>query len=246
MRILPLQKILLFALINTSLFVLPLSIYAETDEKRALIPAGEYSLGSYYCEEEQNNADWCNDEVPRKVRLEDFRIDKNEVTNADYRECFIAGVCEPAILHEDRPEDFNKPNQPIVFVNWKDAETYCVWRGGQLPTETQWETAAQGKKLGGAHYQQLYATGAPEEVGKFEANSNGLHDMMGNVYEWTLDDYGPLKVNEDKGPSSSKNKVVKGGSWNSPSHYLRTSDRVEKDPVLRYSDVGFRCVQLEK
>ncbi len=154
MRILPLQKILLFALINTSLFVLPLSIYAETDEKRALIPAGEYSLGSYYCEEEQNNADWCNDEVPRKVRLEDFRIDKNEVTNADYRECFIAGVCEPAILHEDRPEDFNKPNQPIVFVNWKDAETYCVWRGGQLPTETQWETAAQGKKLGGAHYQQ--------------------------------------------------------------------------------------------
>ncbi len=70
--------------------------------------------------------------------------------------------------------------------------------------------------------------------------------MKGNVYEWTLDDYCPLKVNEDKGPSSSKNKVVKGGSWNSPSHYLRTSDRVEKDPVLRYSDVGFRCVQLEK
>lgn len=206
---------------------------AEPDVAQVLIPAGDYSLGSLYCEEEQGNADWCNDEVPRKVKLGAFWIDKYEVSNDDYRECFIAGICEPSVFHEDRPQDFNKPRQPVVFVNWEDARTYCSWRGGMLPTEDQWEAAAEGEQLGGAHFGQPYGTGAPEIVGKLEANSHGLYDMMGNVYEWTLSDFGP----------DGKNKVVRGGAWSSASHFLRTSDRVGKDPELRYSDVGFRCVK---
>ena len=215
----------------------PLVVYAEPDAaKQVLIPAGEYNVGSYYCEEEQSNADWCNDEAPRKVKLDAFQIDKYEVTNADYRECFIAGVCEPAVLHEDRPQDFNQPQQPAVFVSWKDAKTYSSWRGGNLPTETQWEAAAEGKDLGGAHFGQPYGNGNPENVGKFTANSHGLYDMIGNVYEWTLDGYDPADA-------AGKNKVVRGGAWNSASHFLRTSDRVAKDPELRYSDVGFRCVK---
>jgi formylglycine-generating enzyme len=227
----------LFIIVTVSIFVLPLSTHAESDARQILIAGGEYSLGSHYCEEEQSNADWCNDEAPRKVQLSSFQIDKYEVTNADYRECFIAGICEPAVLHEDRPEDFNKPLQPAVFISWKEAQVYCAWRGGKLPAEIQWEAAAQGQRLGGAHFRQPYNTGAPENVGKFEANSNGLYDMMGNVYEWTLDWYAE---------GDRKDKVVKGGSWNSPGHYLRTSDRVKKDPQLRYSDVGFRCVKTEK
>ena len=209
---------------------------ADNSVSQVLLPEGEYSLGSLYCEEEQGNADWCNDEVPRKVKLDAFWIDKYEVSNADYRECFIAGVCEPSVLHEDRPQDFNKPRQPVVFVNWEDARTYCSWRGGNLPTEAQWEVAAEGKKLGGAHFGQPYGNSAPEIIGKFEANSQGLYDMMGNVYEWTLNEYA----------SSGKNKVVRGGAWNSASHFLRTSDRVGKDPELRYSDVGFRCMKTKQ
>ncbi len=246
MTFLRFQRILGCGFVTLSLWALPFSLYAETVDKRVLIPAGEYSLGSYYCEEEQNNADWCSDETPRKVTLNAFSIDKYEVTNADYRECFIAGVCEPEVLHDDRPEDFNKPHQPVVFVNWKDAETYCSWRDGKLPSEAQWEAAAQGQKLGGAHYQQLYATGSPKEVGKLDANSNGLYDMMGNVYEWSRDDFSSVKAGEEMPSSKDEDKVVKGGSWNSPSHYLRISDRVKKDPVLRYSDVGFRCIQVEQ
>ena len=219
---------------------LPSLVFAESSPARALIPGGDYSVGSFYCEEEQNNADWCSDETPRKVKLDAFWIDKYEVSNADYRECFIAAVCEPALLHEDRPQDFNKPQQPVVFVNWKDARAYCSWRGGDLPSEEQWEVAAEGKKLGGAHFGQPYGNGVTEITGKFEPNSNGLYDMMGNVYEWTLNGY------SSSGTSTGKNKVVRGGSWNSPSHYLRTSDRVGKDPELRYSDVGFRCVYSER
>jgi formylglycine-generating enzyme required for sulfatase activity len=211
----------------------PYTVDAESGSARVLIPAGEYSLGSLYCEEEQGNADWCNDEVPHKVKLDAFWIDKYEVSNDDYRECFIAGVCEPSVLHEDRPQDFNKPRQPVVFVSWEDARIYCSWSGGNLPTEVQWEVAAEGEKLGGAYFGQPYGNSAPELIGKFEANSHGLYDMMGNVYEWTLNEYVP----------AGKNKVVRGGAWNSASHLLRTSDRVGKDPELRYSDVGFRCVK---
>ena len=126
-----------------------------------------------------------------------------------------------------------------MFVSWEDAQTYCSWRGGKLPTEWQWEAAAQGERLGGAYFRQPYDKGFPEDTGKFTANSNGLYDMMGNAYEWTLDWY------ESTG-GTGKNKVVRGGSWNSAGHFLRISDRVKKDPELRYSDVGFRCIKIKK
>ena len=231
------RRILFFIVFST--FLIVLSVYAESGDSQVLIPGGKYNLGSYYCEEEQGNADWCSDEVSHKVQLGQFWIDKYEVSNADYRECFIAGVCEPAVLHEDRPQDFNKPHQPVVFVSWEDAQTYCSWRGGKLPTEWQWEAAAQGERLGGAYFRQPYDKGFPEDTGKFTANSNGLYDMMGNAYEWTLDWY------ESTG-GTGKNKVVRGGSWNSVGHFLRISDRVKKDPELRYSDVGFRCIKIKK
>ena len=231
------RRILFFIVFST--FLIVLSVYAESGDSQVLIPGGKYNLGSYYCEEEQGNADWCSDEIPHKVELGQFWIDKYEGSNADYRECFIAGVCEPAVLHEDRPQDFNKPHQPVVFVSWEDAQTYCSWRGGKLPTEWQWEAAAQGERLGGAYFRQPYDKGFPEDTGKFTANSNGLYDMMGNAYEWTLDWY------ESTG-GTGKNKVVRGGSWNSAGHFLRISDRVKKDPELRYSDVGFRCIKIKK
>ncbi len=231
------RRILFFIVFST--FLVVLSVYAESGDSQVLIPGGKYNLGSYYCEEEQGNADWCSDEIPHKVELGQFWIDKYEVSNADYRECFIAGVCEPAVLHEDRPQDFNKPHQPVVFVSWEDAQTYCSWRGGKLPTEWQWEAAAQGERLGGAYFRQPYDKGFPEDTGKFTANSNGLYDMMGNAYEWTLDWY------ESTG-GTGKNKVVRGGSWNSAGHFLRISDRVKKDPELRYSDVGLRCIKIKK
>jgi len=231
------RRIIFFIVFST--FLVVLSVYAESGDSQVLIPGGKYNLGSYYCEEEQGNADWCSDEIPHKVELGQFWVDKYEVSNADYRECFIAGVCEPAVLHEDRPQDFNKPHQPVVFVSWEDAQTYCSWRGGKLPTEWQWEAAAQGERLGGAYFRQPYDKGFPEDTGKFTANSNGLYDMMGNAYEWTLDWY------ESTG-GTGKNKVVRGGSWNSAGHFLRISDRVKKDPELRYSDVGFRCIKIKK
>ena len=106
---------------------------------------------------------------------------------------------------------------------------------------------AKVEKLGGGHWNQLYGIGATVPVGSFKPNSHGLYDMMGNVYEWTMDWYGPYDIDgvqsNPSGPEKGNEKVVRGGSWDALNHFLRTSDRVAKDPVLRYSGVGFRCVR---
>lgn len=216
---------------------------------KIIFQEGQFTIGNSYCAEEQGNSDWCADETLHQVRLKSFSIDKYEITNSEYLGCFAEGVCDPHELHETRPKDFNGKNQPVVFVSWKDAQTFCKWRGGDLPTETQWERAAQGDNLGGAHFQQIYNSGSTKDIGGQRPNSNGLYDMMGNVYEWTLDWYGPYPLNNilnPKGPPEGKEKVVRGGAWHSPSHYLRVADRVARTPEYKYSDVGIRCSYLLK
>jgi formylglycine-generating enzyme required for sulfatase activity len=104
---------------------------------------------------------------------------------------------------------------PVVHVAFEDAEAYCAWRGGRLPTEAEWEYAARGG-LEGKRYpwgdelrpdgrimtnsfqghfpdhdsaEDGYTTTAP--VAQFPANGYGLHDVAGNVWEWVSDWYRP-------------------------------------------------------
>ncbi len=217
----------------------------EPAPERVVFEPSEFVMGDTYCVDRQGNSDWCSDEIPHSVKLGRYAIDKYEVTNAQYNECMAAMVCAPAGVHEFRPLEFNLPKQPVVFVKWDDAKKYCQWKGARLPTEAEWERAAQGKNPGGAHFAQPYGSGAPKEVGSLPANNAGLFDMMGNVSEWTSDWYAPNITTEiqtnPKGPDSGKDKVVRGASWNSPRHFLRSADRTARFPDLQYSDVGFRC-----
>jgi iron(II)-dependent oxidoreductase len=231
--------------------VLIQSISADSHKsKQVPIESAKFMMGDSFCQEEQGNSDFCADEIPHKVQLDGFLMDTHEVTNVEYSRCFAAGVCGPYELHEYRPKDFNKDNKPVVFVTWKDAKTYCTWAKGRLPTEAEWERAAKVDNLGEAHFGKNYEHGSPREVGSLPANSHGLYDMMGNVYEWTQDWYGPYEkadiLKNPKGPGQGKDKVVRGGAWNSPNYILRSSDRVARSPELSYSDVGFRCVRSVK
>jgi formylglycine-generating enzyme len=85
--------------------------------------------------------------LQRKVTLDRFAIDRHEVTVADYRECITAGMCnlDPLIAGDER---YIRDDWAIVNVTWHEAQQYCRWRGGRLPTEAEWERAARGASAG--------------------------------------------------------------------------------------------------
>jgi formylglycine-generating enzyme len=149
-----------------------------------------------------------------------------------------------------------KENHPVVHVSYNDAEAYAVWKGGQLPSEAQWEYAARGgdntpePPLNAAGtieantYQDAFPvkdTGADgfvgtSPVGCFGANGYGLYDMIGNVWEWTKAD----------GMSKKKRTAtIKGGSFLCAENFCRRyrpSARQFQERDLGTNHIGFRLV----
>lgn len=241
----------------TSLLLITTPALSASPESMVLVPRGEFVMGS-------NDH---QDEKPHNVVLDAYYIDTYEVSNKDYKE-FMKTTGHPAPAYWDDPR-LNKPEQPVVGVNWYDASAFCEWKGKRLPTEAEWERAAKGPD-GHAHYpwgHQLDSSKANygQTVGKTtpvdsypEGKSGyGAYNMAGNVFEWVSDWYDPGYFNvspamNPQGPATGLNfanqgpvKTLKGGSWLAPASSLHTSHRFWNQPENNSYGVGlgFRCAQ---
>jgi formylglycine-generating enzyme required for sulfatase activity len=196
-------------------------------------------------------------------------MDRTEVTVEAYGRCVSSGACAPAGFTAGDPR-FDAPALPVVLVRWEDAQAYCTFARGRLPTEAEWEFAARGPRLrefpwGDTYNPRLANHGslAPDSadltdgfaglapVGSFPdgRTPEGLLDMAGNAAEWVSDFYSvtdrgfgypPISIMNPKGPPTGSRHVVRGGSHADGAAWLRTAARTNIDDV-RSPYVGFRC-----
>jgi formylglycine-generating enzyme required for sulfatase activity len=151
---------------------------------------------------------------------------------------------------------------PVGCVSWDDAQKFCEklsareHRHYRLPTEAEWEYCCRagtetpycfgnGTNSNNVNSTQTY--GGPMRVGVFPENKWGLCDMHGNVAEWCQDYFSPTYYQESpavdpQGPASGTERVVRGGSWNSPASRCRSAARSSEPPDTRRDDLGFRVV----
>ena len=180
-----------------------------------------------------------------KVYLDGYWIGRTEVTNAQYKACVRDGVCDSAPLKDLKAD---RDNYPVTNVTLEQAQTFCRWLGGGLPTENEWEKAARG--IDGRIYAwgdawpsvsnnlaniplYLDANGHGRDlfpVGTFPHGQSpyGLMDTVGNAREWV-----------DGGS-------VRGGSADPAESYdyralMRAANHHETDKEKDYF-TGFRCV----
>jgi formylglycine-generating enzyme required for sulfatase activity len=186
--------------------------------------------------------------------MQGYWLSDHEVTQAEY-----------LALMGDNPSWFKGDlNRPVEQVSWFDAVQYCemltereranghitVQQAYRLPTEAEWEHAARAGTTG-AWYGELDSIawyGNPsneptQHVRLKAANAWGLHDMIGNVWEWCSDWYGAYpteRVTDPTGPSSGLVRIVRGGGWNVSAGTTRSAFRLNRDPGYRFRDLGFR------
>ena len=226
----------------------------------AYVPAGEFLMGSASSD---SLAD--KDEIPQHtVYLDAFWIDRTEVSNKQYSKCVLAQRCEASEYIDD--PNFSGDNQPVVGIDWDNAQAYCRWAGRQLPTEAQWEKAARGtdgriypwgNQTATCDYAVLNdgsrngcGTGATWPVGSKPkgASPYGVLDVAGNALEWVTDWYAvsyyassPLK--NPLGPAFGQYRVLRGGSFSYDARLARSTSRNWYRPDSNFWDRGgIRCI----
>ncbi len=206
-----------------------------------------------------------DNEKQHQVCVKDFAIGKYEVTQAQWQ----------TVIGKN-PSNFKGDNLPVEEVSYNDVQDFInklntqTGKSYRLPTEAEWEYTAragttttfytgdcinteQANYDGNYDYNNCGAkTGVYKEstvaVGSYPANSWGLYDMAGNVWEWTCSAY-VAQYNGSEAKCVSNNdaktqRVIRGGSWGNDSSSLRSANRFYLTPDKRYYALGFRLARM--
>jgi formylglycine-generating enzyme required for sulfatase activity len=207
------------------------------------IPSGTFTMGSNSSEGESH------EKPPHTVTISrSFYVATTEVTQVQWK----------AVMGSN-PSKFQGDDLPVEQVSWNDAKEFIrklnTKEGttrNRLPTEAEWEYACRAGTTGD-RYGDMGSTawydpnsgGTTHPAGQKQVNAWGLHDMLGNVYEWCedwKDAYPNGNVTDPRGPSSGWGRVVRGGSWLIHANRARCDFRDFFTPEERRDDVGFRVV----
>jgi formylglycine-generating enzyme required for sulfatase activity len=239
------------------------------------VKGGCYQMGS-----PPNEKDHQSDEAQHTVCVDDFWMSKYEVTNRQYRRYrsgHDSGAYKGKTLNDaDQPVVQVSWEEASAYATWLSGKSN---KKLSLPTEAQWEYAARGGTTAARYWGDSpdsacgyanvhdqtskrvnkfdlemhncddgYAGTAP--VGRFRPNAYGLHDMLGNVWEWcsdwyAKDYYASSPRNNPQGASSGSYRVLRGGSWNFYPRYVRSAFRHCLEPGFRNYLLGFRLVLSE-
>jgi iron(II)-dependent oxidoreductase len=233
------------------------ALLAVDDGEWVRIPAGSFEMGrNRTTSDDKTNMRphvLLDDRPVHKVTLSAFDLDKHEVTNGQYR-AFVEKTGHRKPYHWIGKES---ADLPVYNVSWDDANAYCTWVGGRLPTEAEWEYAARaglaGKDFpwgdqGDAKRARFNVTTGPGPVARYPPNAFGLYDMAGNVSEWTADwfdgaYYQKSPELDPKGPETGDYKVIRGGAWSDSGRRVTVFFRnwVRRDQ--RTPNLGFRCAR---
>jgi iron(II)-dependent oxidoreductase len=250
------------------------------------VPGGLFQLGA----RPEDGFVFDNEKWAHPVEIEAFGIARAPVTqqefaafvddggyrrrelwsDAGWKWCFRNNAAHPVYWSKQAiwvRRDFNRlvplePHQPVIHVNWFEADAYCRWAKRRLPTEAEWELAASGfeKRRYPWGYNEPDLTRAAlddffmccADVVNFESGDSwcGCRQMIGNVWEWTASDFLPYPAfvadpyKEYSLPWFGTHKVLRGGCWVTRGRLLRNTWRNFYTPDRRDVWAGFRTCAL--
>ncbi len=226
------------------------------------VPAGTFLMGS---DSASDPYFWGAEAPAHQVFVTESYIYRLEVTNAQYAQCVLEHQCplpEQSYSHTRR-EYYDNPrfdDYPVIYVTYSMATSYCVWAGGRLPSEAEWEKAARGtdgrlfpwgSTLPNANLANYLGSGIGDSVaiGSYPqgASAYGALDMGGNVLEWVYDRFDETyyrfsALDNPFGPATGNRRVIRGGAWASDVDGLRTVARASLPADQSREMVGFRCM----
>ena len=221
-----------------------------------VLPSAMFVMGS-----SQGEVGHRNDESPQHtIQIPSgLALGRYPVTFDQWDAC----VKDGGTTYKPDDEGWGRCSRPVINVSWDDIQLYLQWLGEvtgktyRLLSEAEWEYAAR------AGSQTAYSTeddvgryawfrdnsgGKPHPVGEKLPNAFGLHDMHGNVWEWTQDCW---NMNYNGAPTDGSAwtrgdcslRVVRGGSWVIDPQYLRSANRIGDPTALRNGNVSFRAAR---